>query len=178
MGGRQAHGRSITARPLGKGAKKGSSSNNNSNSKKGNKEHRARALDAYTLAAAGLPDDTKTPRHRNPDIDAPPKKRQAAEPSEDELDALDLGGPQRKKPRPTRREKKEEESDVEYGSDGEGNQWRVGAPAGEDDDSEIDSDEAFGESDHDNFEGYAFRGSKPKAEEVCLLDDTSGQGHV
>lgn len=157
MSGRQSHGRPVTAKPVGKAAKKSNS--------KANKNHRARALDAYTLAAAELPDEKAAPRHRNPDIDAAPRPKHARELSEEEED-LEIEGPRRKKPRPTRPGKKED-SDVEYGSDEEGNRWRIGGPANDEDDSEIDSDEAFGESDHDNFEGFAFRGSKSKEAEVC-----------
>ncbi|MCJ1313076.1 hypothetical protein MMC25_006753 [Agyrium rufum] len=49
--------------------------------------------------------------------------------------------------------------DVEQGSDSEGNEWTLGHVASGDD-SELDSDEAMGESDEERFEGFAFRGSK------------------
>ena len=145
MGGRQAHGRAITAKPLGKNA-------NKSKGKPG-KKHRTRALDAYKIASQVLPDAQK----KNP---------RAKHGREAEDEDLEDQGPRRKKARQVRDEE-DGESDVEYGSDDEGNKWTMGAPVAEEDDSEIDSDEAFGESDEENFEGFAFRGSKSKKREVC-----------
>jgi U3 small nucleolar RNA-associated protein 14 len=46
------------------------------------------------------------------------------------------------------------------GSDSEGNNWTMGHVDEDDEDSDIDSDEAFGESDEERFEGWAFRGSQ------------------
>lgn len=152
MGGRQAHGRAITAKPTGKNAKK-------QKSKKGN-NHQTRALDAYQLATEELP-DAKAPRHRNPDLeDARPKHGRALE-----EDGDDNEGPRRKRARPSKQQE-EDDSDVEYGSDEEGNKWTMGGPVGEDEDSEIDSDEAFGESDEEDFDGFAFSGSKSKKAQV------------
>jgi U3 small nucleolar RNA-associated protein 14 len=51
-----------------------------------------------------------------------------------------------------------EASDPEEGSDSEGNTWMLGH-VDEEDDTEVDSDEAFGESDEERFEGWTFRGS-------------------
>lgn len=145
MGGRQAHGRPVTAKPLGK--KKASKSK-----AKPSKNHRTRALDAYKIASQVLPDaEKKTPRAKH--------GREAV--GED----LDDQGPRRKKARRAT-EEEDDESEVEYGSDDEGNKWTLGGPVAEEDDSEIDSDEAFGESDEENFEGFAFRGSKSKKTEV------------
>ncbi len=48
------------------------------------------------------------------------------------------------------------EADSNSGSDGD--KWHVGVESG-DDDSDLDSDEAMGESDEERFEGFAFRGS-------------------
>ncbi|KAI9885212.1 MAG: hypothetical protein M1823_002984 [Watsoniomyces obsoletus] len=47
--------------------------------------------------------------------------------------------------------------DVEYGSDSEGNEWQLGEIDSQDD-SEVDSDEAWNESDEERFEGFAFAG--------------------
>ena len=44
------------------------------------------------------------------------------------------------------------------GSDSEGNKWHMGINSG-DEDSDLDSDNALGESDEERFEGFAFRGS-------------------
>ena len=48
--------------------------------------------------------------------------------------------------------------DIEEGSDSEGNNWKVGV-VDSDDDSDLDSDEALGESDEERFDGFVFRGS-------------------
>ena len=48
--------------------------------------------------------------------------------------------------------------DIDVGSDSEGNEWRIGHVDSEDD-SDLDSDEAFGESDEERFDGFAFSGS-------------------
>lgn len=47
---------------------------------------------------------------------------------------------------------------IEIGSDSDGNEWTVGQ-VDSDDDSELDSDAAMGESDEERFEGFVFRGS-------------------
>ncbi|KXL48999.1 MAG: hypothetical protein FE78DRAFT_76710 [Acidomyces sp. 'richmondensis'] len=53
----------------------------------------------------------------------------------------------------------EDEDEVEEGSDSEGNEWKLGGLQDDDSDSDLDSDEAFGSSDEERFEGFAFRGS-------------------
>lgn len=152
MAGRQSHGRAITSKPVGKNAKKSKGQN-----------HRTRALDAYELASKEVPNaQKKAPRHRNPDIDVAAIKRGLGADGDDDADDQ---GPRRKKARQAMDEE-DDESDVEYGSDDEGNKWTMGGPVGDDEDSEIDSDEAFGESDEENFEGFAFGGSKSKKAEV------------
>lgn len=49
-------------------------------------------------------------------------------------------------------------NDIEDGSDSEGNEWVLGQVNSEDD-SDLDSDAAMGESDEEKFEGFTFRGS-------------------
>lgn len=68
------------------------------------------------------------------------------------------------------------------GSDSEGNTWTMGHVE-DDDDSDIDSDEAFGESDEERFEGWTFRGSssnqrsgKPKRARPVKDMDDAGEG--
>ncbi|KKY37752.1 putative small nucleolar ribonucleoprotein complex subunit utp14 [Diaporthe ampelina] len=83
---------------------------------------------------------------------------------DDEADEEDEdGGPRKKRPRPaTADDDDHSESDgeeVDGGSDSEGHEWHVGINS-EDDDSEIESDEAFGESDDEKFDGYAFGGGQ------------------
>jgi U3 small nucleolar RNA-associated protein 14 len=55
-------------------------------------------------------------------------------------------------------EKDDGENSVDEGSDSEGNEWKMGEVDLEDD-SDIDSDEAMGESDEERFEGFTFWGS-------------------
>ncbi|KAJ5219224.1 uncharacterized protein N7498_001323 [Penicillium cinerascens] len=55
---------------------------------------------------------------------------------------------------------------LDGGSDSDGHEWKLGQ-VDSDDDEELDSDEALGESDEERFEGFTFRGSsttksKPK----------------
>ena len=52
---------------------------------------------------------------------------------------------------------------VEFGSDSDGNEWVVGR-VNSDDDSELDSDEAMGESDEDRFQGFTFGGSTAQSD--------------
>lgn len=47
---------------------------------------------------------------------------------------------------------------IAHGSDSDGNEWIMGG-VNSNQDSELDSDEAFGESDEEKFEGFIFRGS-------------------
>lgn len=47
---------------------------------------------------------------------------------------------------------------IEIGSDSDGNEWAIGQ-VDSDDDSDLDSDAAMGESDEERFEGFVFRGS-------------------
>ena len=59
-------------------------------------------------------------------------------------------------------------NDIEYGDDSSGNEWVIGQVEG-DDDSDLDSDEAMGESDEERFEGFGFRGWNNKASHRKVL---------
>ncbi|KAI1309269.1 Utp14 protein-domain-containing protein [Xylaria venustula] len=149
MPGRQAHGRPLIKANGGSGGK----------NKRSKAKSNQRALGAYAAAQAEVGDQQKrTPRNRQLDADlddgAPHGKH--ARDDEDEEDEEDDDAPPRKMRRGSRRE---EDDDVEYGSDSSGNSWRVNA-VDEEDDSEIDSDEAFGESDEEKFQHFKFPGSK------------------
>lgn len=159
MPGRQAHGRPLIAASSG-----GSKSKNRRSKAKSN----SKAMNAYAAAQAEVGDQQKrTPRNRQLDADlddGTPRGKHARD-GEDDGDDDDDEAPPRKMHRGSRRD---EEDDVEYGSDGSGNSWRVGV-VNEEDDSEIDSDEAFGESDEERFQNFKFPGSRKKekqAEEV------------
>ncbi|RYP76492.1 hypothetical protein DL771_001726 [Monosporascus sp. 5C6A] len=160
MPGRQAHGR-----PVG-GAPRTTNGSSGGNKGKGKKRSKANALNAFAIASEMYTDKPKmTPRNRELDAprDGPPRRgakhaREDDDEDEDE-DGFEDGEGDRRPPRKMRRgaddDGDEDDDDVEYGTDGSGNEWHVGG-----DDSDIDSDEAFGESDEEKFEGYTFRGSK------------------
>ncbi|KAK2061479.1 Utp14-domain-containing protein [Colletotrichum caudatum] len=147
MPGRQSHGRALLAsKPAAK------------NLRKSKAKAQAKALDAFTIASEQYPTrEKRTPRFR--EIEAAPdagKKhsRGNEDEDEDEGDDDDEEQPRRKKVKPSAGGN---DSD-EYGSDSEGNEWHYGV--NEDEDSELDSDEAFGESDEEEFQSHSFGGSK------------------
>ncbi|KAK5131646.1 hypothetical protein LTR08_000773 [Meristemomyces frigidus] len=128
---------------------------------------RKRNLDAYSTASHQIKERRVTAPHRlgeSIDDNPRPKRRKTEDDdAEDDEDASD-DEPRRKKPRGVG----EEAADgVEEGSDSEGNEWTMGGMAEDDSDSDLDSDEAFGESDEEKFEGFTFRGSSaPKGKRV------------
>ncbi|KAM0251520.1 hypothetical protein ACHAQJ_008142 [Trichoderma viride] len=147
MPGRQAHGRSLLAQPKAKSGPKKSKSRAQTN-----------ALNAFNIAQERFPTkEKKTPRARELDVEIE-KKHARDEEDEDEEDEEEEG-PKRKKAKAPQRSAAAD-GDVEFGSDSEGNEWQLGGMANDDDDSEIESDDAFGDSDNEMFQGYAFRGSK------------------
>ncbi|KAH8668108.1 Utp14 protein-domain-containing protein [Tricladium varicosporioides] len=158
MPGRQSHGR-----PL---AKKSRVKNN---SKK-------RALDAFSIASHQNPENLRVRQHRLGVKEGGnrPGKRRRDDNDEDRDDEEEVESKKQKKG-PTKG--RFDELDVDEGSDSEGNEWKMGQ-VGTDDDSDLDSDEAFGESDEERFEGFAFSGSsekrkksKPRKKEVNLDED-------
>ncbi|KAF4964796.1 hypothetical protein FSARC_7308 [Fusarium sarcochroum] len=157
MGGRQAHGRSLLAAPK---------------AKAGNKKSKARsqknALDAFGIAQENFaPKQKRTPRAR--ELDAEIEKKHGRD-DEDEDEEEEEEEPQRKK---VKRPSRPADDDADDGSDSEGNEWRLGGLREDDEDSEIESDDAFGDSDQDKFEGYTFRGSKSTKHEDDDSDDDS-----
>lgn len=154
MPGRQAHGRSLTATPKTKAKTK----------TKTKARSQKNALNAFGIAQEIYPTQhKKTPRFR--ELDAEIERKHAREEDDDE----DGGGddedeaPSRKK---VKRPQRPVNNDAEYGSDSDGNEWQLGGMAEDDEDSEIESDDAFGDSDNERFEEYSFRGSKSKKQEV------------
>ncbi|TFB07019.1 U3 small nucleolar RNA-associated protein 14 [Trichoderma ghanense] len=146
MPGRQAHGRPLLAQPKAKAGPKKSKS-----------RAQANALNAFNIAQERFPTkEKKTPRAR--ELDADIEKKHARD-DEDDDDEDEEEGPRRKKVKAPKRGAATD-GDVEYGSDSEGNEWQLGGLADDDEDSEIESDDAFGDSDNEMFQGYAFRGSK------------------
>lgn len=161
MGGRQAHGRPLLgAKPAAKPSRKSKS------------KVQARALDAFGIASAQYPTKEKrTPRYREIVGDVGKKRRTVDEEEDDEEDDEDEDDkPRRKRVKPSAAMAGDDEASDEFGgSDSEGNEWRFGVDP--DDDSEIDSDEAFGESDKEASQGYSLGGSKKKAKQE---DDSDG----
>ncbi|KAJ3943508.1 uncharacterized protein N0V96_006433 [Colletotrichum fioriniae] len=176
--GRQSHGRQAHGRPLlsSKPAAK--------TFRKSKNKAQVKALDAFTTASElYAPKEKRTPRFR--EIEAAPearKKRRAADDDDDEDgeddEDEDDDQPRRKKAKPSAGGAGGDSD--EYQSDSDGNEWHYGV--NEDEDSELDSDEAFGDSDHEDFQGYAFSGSKGKkknqddSEEEDSEDDDESLG--
>ncbi|PVI05137.1 Utp14-domain-containing protein [Periconia macrospinosa] len=118
------------------------------------KKSAKRALNAFAIASHDAPDRTKIRKGRlgESDVDAR-KKRPREEDEEDEEEEEDGVDVKRRK------QTKGGNDSYDEGSDSEGNNWKMGH-VDDDNDSDIDSDEAFGESDEERFEGWTFRGSQ------------------
>lgn len=129
-------------------------------SKPNNPRKRAqkRSLNAISVAAQQHPETSKVRHHRLGEIedDGPQHgKRRRLEDDEDDLEGGSEEGKSHSRPKGRRAQ---DDSDIEEGSDSEGHTWTLGH-VDEDEDTEVDSDEAFGESDEEKFEGWTFRGS-------------------
>ncbi|KAI0184844.1 Utp14 protein-domain-containing protein [Xylaria flabelliformis] len=163
MPGRQAHGRPLIAANGGGGKAK---------NKRSKAKASSRALGAYAAAQAEVGEQQKrTPRYRQLDADLDddaPRGKHARDDEDDEDDDEDEARP--RKMRRGARRKDGEDDNVEYGSDSSGNSWRVNAVDSEDD-SEIDSDEAMGESDEERFENFKFPTNKKKKKKQAEEDD-------
>ncbi|KAL2258249.1 hypothetical protein VTK26DRAFT_8523 [Humicola hyalothermophila] len=168
MPGRQAHGRPLLPAS---GAGKGKGKGNRTNSKKA----RASALDAFAIAADQLGPERAARGVRARDLDdhdgGRPQKRPRRGGEDDDGDdfgegddGVEVGGVRRNK----RARKGDDDgfdgfSDDDDGDEGgsDSEEWHVGVK-GDEEDSDLDSDEAFGESDEERFEGFAFGGSRGK----------------
>lgn len=131
--------------------------------KKSKARSQKNALDAFGIAQEKFaPKQKRTPRVR--ELDADIERKHGRDDDEDEDEEEDDEEPVRKKvKRPSR---PADNDGAEDGSDSEGNEWRLGGLREDDEDSEIESDEAFGESDEEKFSGYTFRGSKSAQHKV------------
>ncbi|ODA82383.1 hypothetical protein RJ55_00890 [Drechmeria coniospora] len=151
MPGRQAHGRSLVANPKAKVANKKSKARSQKN-----------ALDAFGIAQQRFPTKQKrTPRARELDAEIERKHGRDGGDEVDDDEEEEEEMPQRKKIKMPAQAA--DGDDAEYGSDSEGNEWQLGGLRDDDEDSEIESDDAFGDSDNEKFEEYSFRGSKSKS---------------
>ena len=164
MPGRQSHGGAPSKKPKAR-----------VNSKK-------RAIDAFSIASHQNPDKIKIRQHRlgaSEGGNRPGKKRARDDDEDENEEEESYSKKQRKGPAKGRFD----ELDVDEGSDSEGNNWKLGQ-VDSDDDSDLDSDEAFGESDEEKFDGFAFGGSsgqkgkkkssKPKDVNLDEDDEESG----
>jgi U3 small nucleolar RNA-associated protein 14 len=114
---------------------------------------RKRSLNALAIASSTDPNDLKVRQHRLGELEGRSKAGSHT--------AKNRGGghgPNSGRP-PDSPEKAQFGLDIDNGSDSEGNTWRLGQ-VGSDQDSDIDSNNAMGESDEERFEGFAFRGSR------------------
>ncbi len=134
---RQAHGR-----PLQAGTTK------TANKKRSNQN---RGLSALEIAERENPDEIKIRRHRLGDIDDDddePGTRADADERSSKRRKVDIT----------------HENDIaDEGSDLEGNRWHEGMDE-DDEDSDIDSEDAFGASDEERFADFTFRGSTTTTE--------------
>jgi U3 small nucleolar RNA-associated protein 14 len=123
--------------------------------KAGKNKARKRNLDAFAIASHSAPEKNQLKASRLGEFldDRPHSKRRRDEEDGEDSDESADAPPKRRRPAP-------QDEDVEEGSDSSGNEWMVGGMREDDNDSELDSDDAFGESDEEKFEGFTFRGSK------------------
>ncbi|KAF1969516.1 Utp14-domain-containing protein [Bimuria novae-zelandiae CBS 107.79] len=136
------------------------------------KKAQRRAQNAFAIAAHENSERSKIRRGRLGEIEGPAHRKRPRDEEEEGEDEEEEEGEKRGK----RRRGGDESFDE--GSDSEGNTWTMGY-VDDDDDSDIDSDDAFGESDEERFEGWTFRGSssnhnsgKPKkAKQVREVDE-------
>jgi len=110
-------------------------------------------MDAFAIAQYENPDELKIRKNRLGEFDPAFKRKRARDDDDGDEEDEDEDA------EPKRRKKRSGSESFDEGSDSEGNTWQMGHVENDDDDESIDSDEAFGESDEERFEGYTFRGS-------------------
>lgn len=116
------------------------------------KKAQRRAQNAFAIAGHDASDRTRIRKSRLGEVEGPAHRKRPRDEDEDAEDDEEEQDVKRGK----RRRAGDESFDE--GSDSEGNTWTMGH-VDDDEDSDIDSDEAFGESDEERFEGWTFRGS-------------------
>ena len=122
------------------------------------KQIKRRALNALAIAEQQEPERIKIRHNRLGDLVQQDDKRKRVL-SEDGADEEEGDRAIRKKPRVRQTDRLGDQ--VEAGSDSDGNEWVIGQAVGEGD-SDLDSDEAMGESDENRFEDFTFRGSSTR----------------
>ena len=126
--------------------------------KVGKKRKKNRSLNALAVAEQRNPFQSKIRSNRLGEIEQGVSKRKRVE-EKDVSDQDDLSQPARKRRGAS---KDRFGHDIEVGSDSDGNKWVIGQVDSEDD-SDLDSDEAMGESE-ERFARFTFRGSSSKAD--------------
>ncbi|EMD60222.1 hypothetical protein COCSADRAFT_126619 [Bipolaris sorokiniana ND90Pr] len=132
----------------------GSSSKGRSNARNPKKAQK-RALDAYAIAEHENLDSPKIRKNRLGEFDPAFNRKRARDDDEDNEEDEDEDEDEG----PKRRKRRTGDESYDEGSDSEGNTWQMGHVDNDDSDDSIDSDEAFGDSDEERFEGFTFRGS-------------------
>ena len=123
--------------------------------KTGKSKNRKRNLDAFAIASHSAPENNRIRAGRLGEFldERPRPKRRRDDENDEDSEGSEDAAPKRRRAAP-------QDEDAEEGSDSSGNEWTAGGLREDDSDSELDSDDAFGESDEEKFEGFAFRGSK------------------
>lgn len=158
-----------------------SSSTSRSSHQKGNQKRKQRGLNAFAIATAQDPDHHKVKAHRlgvaEDDSGHRGGKRRRMDEDDEEDEQED--GPSEPRRRQQKKVKKGESDDlnVSEGSDSEGNEWKMGH-VDADDDEDIDSDEAFDESDEERYEGFMFRGSSANKKKPAKKRKSDSYGDV
>ncbi|KAI9811237.1 MAG: hypothetical protein M1827_005569 [Pycnora praestabilis] len=145
-----------------------------------------RSLNALSIASKTNPERPRLRQHRLGAAEGDEKKRTRT------ADAQSSKEESTRRTAKTARNGRFDELDIQAGSDSDGNEWRIGQ-VDSDNDSDLDSDEAMGESDEERFQGFTFRGSsssmqnrkslkrprqgKKKAMEIDLDEDNSIERH-
>jgi U3 small nucleolar RNA-associated protein 14 len=130
------------------------------------KHKNRRGLDALSIAEKQIPTKLGVRRNRLGFYDDGTNYKKHSRRDEDE--------DEEEEERPIYKRRRTDGDDlgsIDGGSDSDGHEWKLGQ-VGSDDDEELDSDEALGESDEERFEGFTFRGSsttksKPKPKKVA-----------
>ncbi|KAK5706236.1 hypothetical protein LTR97_001223 [Elasticomyces elasticus] len=117
---------------------------------------RKRNLDAYSIAAHSIK-PSHVPKHRLGEVeDSGPTTKRRRDDDDDDGDDSEEDVPKKKVKGSGMMG---EDDGVEEGEDSEGNEWTMGGLREGDEESDLDSEEAFGSSDEERFEGFTFRGS-------------------
>jgi U3 small nucleolar RNA-associated protein 14 len=150
-----------------------------------------RQLDAFAIASHEAPEKLQIRQHRLGESfgEHPRAKRRRLQDDEEDSEGEERIDSARQKQsrnvekRTNGKKGGLDDEDVEFGSDSDGNEWTMGGVGSEESDEEIDSDEAFGESDEERFDGWTFRGSKsekdkPKKKTVQKKQDSDDDGEM